>query len=159
MIGNTRFIAAAGFVFALAAPLAQAEEHGHHHAAVDSRQAIVLPLEGQAALRLEMHQFLAGIQSITSALARDDMKAVAPIARSLGMKAAHETSAALHTKMPLEFSQKGMALHQAFDQMAMDAESLGDVKHTLGQMGSLLQTCMACHEQFRVERAAMKPGK
>ena len=160
MIGNIRFItAAATFACTLAPASAQAEEHGHHHAVVDSRQAIVLSQEERAAVLMEMRQFLTGIQSITSALAKDDVKAVAPIARSLGMQAAHETSAALRTKMPLEFRQKGMAVHQAFDQVAMDAESLGDVKHTLGQMGSLLQTCVACHEQFRIERAVVRTKK
>lgn len=152
--------AAATFVYTLAgAPSVQAEEHEHHHAVVDSRQALVLSQGERAAVLMEMRQFLTGIQSITSALARDDVKSVAPIASKLGMQAAHDMSAALHTKMPLEFRQKGMAVHQAFDQVAMDAESMGDVKHTLGQMGTLLQTCVACHEQFRIERASVRARK
>ena len=160
MIGNIRFIAAAAlFAGTLAGASAQAEEHMHQHAVVDARQEIVLSADEKAAVLMEMRQFLTGIQSITSALAKDDVKAVAPIASSLGMQAAHDMPAALRSKMPLEFRQKGMAVHQAFDQVAMDAESLGDVKHTLGQMGSLLQTCVACHGQFRIERAPMRAAK
>ena len=160
MIGNIGFLmAAAAFASTLAATAALAEEHGHHHVVVDARHEIALSQEEKAAVLMEMRQFLTGVQGITSALARDDAKAVAPIARSLGMQAAHEMSKSLHTKMPLEFRQKGMAVHQAFDQVAMDAESLGDVKHTLGQMGSLLQTCVACHEQFRIERAVVRSKK
>ena len=123
MIGNIRFLmAAATFASSLAATAALAEEHGHHHVVVDARHEIVLSQEEKAAVLMEMRQFLTGIQGITSALARDDAKAVAPIARSLGMQATHEMSKSLHTKMPLEFRQKGMAVHQAFDQVAMDAE-------------------------------------
>jgi cytochrome c553 len=69
------------------------------------------------------------------------------------MQAAHEIPAALRAKMPLGFRQQGMATHQAFDQMAMDAESLSDPKHSLTQTGSLLGSCVACHGQFRLESA------
>lgn len=157
---NIRFVVAAvTFAGTLAGSSVQAEEHMHHHAVVDTRQEIVLNAEEKAAVLLEMRQFLTGVQGITSALAKGDVKDVAPIASGLGMKATHDMPAALRTKMPLEFRQKGMAVHQAFDQVAMDAEGLGDVKHTLGQMGVLLQTCVSCHAQFRIERAAVMNKK
>ena len=48
-------------------------------------------------------------------------------------------------KLPLEFKQLGFSVHRDFDQIALDAESLGDRDHTLKQLAVLMQKCVVCH--------------
>lgn len=41
--------------------------------------------------------------------------------------------------LPLEFKQLGFSVHRDLDQIALDAESLGDRDHTLKQFSHLTQ--------------------
>jgi cytochrome c556 len=50
----------------------------------------------------------------------------------------------------MSFKQLGLDTHTRFDQMALDAEQLGDREHTLSQLSSLLQNCVACHAAYRI---------
>ena len=137
----------------LATSLSWATGHDHPHAPAAARPAsraeIRLLPEEREHLLLEMRQFLAGVQTITRGVSDNDMKSVAAAARSLGMAAAHEVPAPLRRKLPVEFRQLGSKTHQAFDDLARDAESLGDPKHSLLQLADILQNCVACHASFR----------
>jgi len=123
-------------------------------AGADGRAAIVLEPGERALILGEMRGFLSGIQTMTDALTREDMKTVAKTARSLGRAASAEVPPALMGKLPLEFKKLGFSVHSDFDQMAMDAESLGDAKHTLTQLSGTLQKCVACHATFQLQAAA-----
>ncbi len=132
---------------------AMAQDHGHDAGAAtkDGRKAIVLDPAARSLVLTEMRQFLTGIQGMTEALSRDDLKTVAALARSVGMQAAHEVPPAVKAQLPMEFKQLGFAVHNEFDQLAMDADGLGDPKHTLKQMGDILQRCVACHNVYQLE--------
>lgn len=121
--------------------------------AEDGRQAIVLAPQERGLILTEMRAFLSGLQGMTDALTREDMKTVAATARSLGRAATHEVPPALMAKLPLGFKQLGLSVHGDFDQIALDAESLGDPKHTLAQMGAVMQKCVACHAAFQLQSA------
>ena len=41
-----------------------------------------------------------------------------------------------------------------FDQLALDADQLGDRDHVLEQLGVLMNNCIACHAQYRLEAVA-----
>ncbi|HID48188.1 MAG TPA: hypothetical protein EYP40_00985, partial [Chromatiales bacterium] len=43
-----------------------------------------------------------------------------------------------------------------FDQLALDAEQLGDPAHALAQLSTLMQNCVACHAVYRIE---VDPGR
>ena len=122
----------------------------------DGRAAIVLEPGERALILGEMRGFLSGIQTMTDALTRDDMKTVAKTARSLGRAASQEVPPALLGKLPLEFKKLGFSVHGDFDQMAMDAESLADAKHTLTQLSGTLQKCVACHATFELQASVGK---
>lgn len=119
----------------------------------DGRKAIVLAPAERGLILAEMRAFLTGLQGMTTALTQEDMKTVAQTARSLGRAATHEVPPALMAKLPLEFKQLGFSVHGDFDQIALDAESLGDPKHTLSQMGTVMQKCVACHATFQLQNA------
>ncbi|TCV84146.1 hypothetical protein [Sulfurirhabdus autotrophica] len=128
------------------------EKHAENHAKpADERTALVLKPDERAVVLLEMRQFLSGVQLMTDAFARDDAKALANAARSLGKAAVHEVPPALRAKLPAEFKQLGFSVHNEFDQIAMDAESMGDMKHSMTQLASTLQKCVACHTIYQIQ--------
>lgn len=128
--------------------------HQHYHKDLEQRQALNLSPEEATHIRMEMHLFLAGVQMIVSSAATNDMKSLAGAARELGLAAAHDVPAALRGKLPAEFKRLGHATHMGFDDLARDAESLGDAQHALRQLGQLMGNCVACHGTYRIELAA-----
>ena len=120
----------------------------------DGREAIVLaPAERDMVLG-EMRAFLETVQTITEGISNDDMPSVAKAARAMGAAAQQDVPGSLVRKLPLNFKKLGFGTHRKFDQLALDAEQLGDAEHTLGQLAELLQNCTACHVMYRFETAA-----
>jgi cytochrome c556 len=134
--------------------LATAGEHAHHAPKLDTRQAIPVSAEEAMHIRLEMRAFLSGAQKIVTAAAADDLPTVARAARELGVAAAHEVPAGLRAKLPQTFRQLGHATHEGFDDLARDADSLGDANHALRQLGAVMSNCVSCHASFRLETGA-----
>ena len=120
-------------------------------AGLEGRTVIRLSAEHQTLVFDEMQQFLAGVQQITGALARDDMDTVVAVARSLGTSMSQHIPAALKQALPEAFRKQGHAVHSGFDQIAMDAEALGDRDHSLSQLSDTLDGCVACHNSFQIE--------
>lgn len=136
-------------LLALALPVGGAQA-AHAADAFERRAVLALTPAERAILLEEMHAFLGGVQKLTDALGRQDFPAAAQAARVLGPAMAHEVPAAMRAKLPPEFRQLGASTHADFAQIAMDAESLGDVSHSLGQLSATLQKCVACHTSFQV---------
>ena len=132
------------------------DPHSHPTQAPVGDSRVVLELNpGERAMILEeMRQFLAGVQKVTGALARQDMQEAAGAARGMGQKMVHEVPPALRAKLPLEFRQLGFSVHREFDQIAMDAETLRDVSTTLGQLSTTLQMCVSCHATYQIRTPA-----
>ena len=124
--------------------------HHAHAPAHDGRALLELNPDERAMILEEMRLFLDGVQKISGALAKPDMVAVADSARGLGQKMAPEVPPALHAKLPLEFRQLGFSVHHDFDQIALDADSLKDVSHSLNQLSDTLQKCVSCHATYQI---------
>ena len=146
-----------GFTLATVMAAASAWAHAEHlhgvaeHANIkDERKALNLEPSERAMILLEMRQFLKGIQIMTDALSRDDLKTVAQAAKPLGSLATHDIPGSLQAKLPQEFKQIAFAVHSGFDQLAMDAESLGDARHAQKQLGGILKNCVSCHSMFQI---------
>lgn len=135
---------------------AMAPATGAKQAPQGKRTAIVMTQAEREIILQEMRGMLEGIQLVTAGLANDDLKAVAEAARPQGMHVMHGIPGSLRNKLPMEFKQLGMGMHKDFDQMALDAESLGDAKHTLRQVNTLLQKCVACHSIYQIRVAGKK---
>lgn len=87
---------------------------------------------------------------MTDALSRDDMEAVSREARTLGISMSHHMPADLKQALPQGFRKLGHAVHSNFDQIALDAESLGDSQHSLAQLGDTLSQCVTCHSTYQI---------
>lgn len=122
---------------------------GHTHTAGDGREEIVLEAAERDLVLAEMRTFLSAVQGITLALTQDDLQALAQHARKVGAAAAGQIPASLVHALPLEFKTLGRRVHADFDQLALDAEQLGDRDHALRQLGDILGQCVACHARYR----------
>lgn len=129
---------------------------GSTEPASDGRVAIVLEPGERDFVLAEMRGFLGGLQQMTAALASGDMKAAAAAARPMGMSAAHSAPVGLVGKLPLEFKTLAFSTHRDFDAIALDADSLGDPKHTLSQLSATMQKCVACHSSYQFK---LPPGQ
>lgn len=118
--------------------------------AIDKREMLVLtPMQREHVLG-EMRALLSGVQNILGALAEDDMKAVADIARPLGRSMAGKAEDHLKGVLPEHFMQLGMAAHDDFDTIAALAESGADSKAVLGALSRSMNKCQACHANYQI---------
>ena len=138
--------------FGLAATSALAED-------LDNRRLLTLTESQRRHVLEEMRILLSGTQAILAALAKDDMTAVAQYARRLGMGMADKAEDHLKGALPKEFMQLGMSVHQDFDQIATDAESLKDSKHTLWQLSESMNKCAVCHASYQIHMINQPPKR
>ena len=129
---------------------------GPTHIADDGRAEIVLPAADRDLVLAEMRMLLGAVQGITAALSRNELAAAAVAARNVGTAAAGQVPPALMQALPLDFKTLGHSMHADFDQLALDAEQLGDRDHALRQLGDILGKCVTCHARYRL--AAGIPG-
>lgn len=117
----------------------------------DGRRVIRLSEQERGLVLIEMRGFLASVQQITQALAANDMPLVAEQARRSGRAAQHAVPPLLIAKLPAPFKKMGFDTHAGFDQLALDAEQLGDREHSLAQLADLMQNCVVCHGAYRID--------
>lgn len=134
---------------------ADANHEQHHGNAADTRVVLELTPGERAMILEEMRMFLDGVQKMTGALAKPDMPAVAEAARGMGQKMVRDVPPALRAKLPQEFRQLGFSVHREFDQIALDADSLKDVNHSLGQLSATLQKCVSCHSTYQIQTSGL----
>lgn len=117
----------------------------------DERTAIHLNHQESNLVLAEMRVFLTSVQQITKGISENDMKLVIDHARKAGRAAQGEVPGTLMAKLPIQFKQLGFDTHAKFDQLAMDAEDLGDSNHALSQLSTLMQNCVSCHAAYRID--------
>lgn len=116
----------------------------------DDRTEILLNDNERNMVLAEMRAFLASVQQINQGLAENNMERVAEYARKSGKAATGGMPGTLMGKLPLAFKKLGFDTHAKFDQLAMDANDLGDRDHTLQQLSTLMENCVACHATYRI---------
>lgn len=119
----------------------------------DGRQALVLDNTERNFVLAEMRIFLASIQAITDGISKEDMTKVTEAARMVGAQAQKGMPGSLVGKLPLSFKKLGFDTHNKFDELALNAEQLGDPDHSLRQLSELINNCVACHETYKIDVA------
>jgi hypothetical protein len=122
--------------------------------AADGRTALLLEESERDIVLSEMRAFLVSVQGIVQSINNEDMPAVAAHARGVGMAAAGDVPGTLMGKLPAAFKKLGFGTHRSFDQLALDAEQLGDPQHAMEQLAELMGNCVACHATYRIDIAA-----
>lgn len=115
----------------------------------DGRAEILLTDSERNFVLTEMREFLSSVQQINQGLAIEDMTLVAEAARKSGKAAQTGVPGTLIGKLPISFKKLGGDTHAKFDELAMDADDLGDASHTLEQLSTLMKNCVSCHEAYR----------
>lgn len=119
--------------------------------APDGRGAIELSPGERDLVLTEMRAFLGAVQGVVQAVSAGDPAGAAAAARAVGSAAAAEVPISLMAKLPIGFKQLGLATHRGFDQLALDADQLGDLAHTQAQLAALLGNCVGCHAAYRID--------
>ncbi len=117
----------------------------------DGRVAIHLDAGETDLVLMEMRMFLESAQQIIKGANENDMKLVVEAGRRVGKAAQAAVPGTLMGKLPIEFKKLGFDTHAKFDQLAMDAEDMGDSRHALEQLSTLMQNCVACHAGYRLD--------
>ena len=117
----------------------------------DGRVAILLEKSERDLVLSEMRIFLQSVQQITLGISEDDLEKASTSARKSGRNAQIAVPDSLVGKLPLGFKKLGFDTHAKFDELALDAEQLGDRDHTLAQLSVLLENCVSCHAAFKFE--------
>ncbi len=130
-----------GYVFLL---------RGNVTASNDDRTAVVLTPGERDMILGEMRDFLEAVQTITGALAEDDMATVIETARAHGMAATGGVPTTLMGKLPLELKTLGFDTHKLFDGLADTAQKTKDPKAVLSGLGDLMLNCTACHASYKI---------
>lgn len=115
----------------------------------DGRLAVQLSKDERNALLLEMRTWLHNSQAMLAAVSSQDFATVSKIAKSSGMAAEAATPGSLFRKIPVEMKKLGFDTRQKFDEIAIDAEKLKDSQHTIKQISTAMNNCVACHATYR----------
>jgi hypothetical protein len=119
--------------------------------ASDGRTAILLAPGERDLVLTEMRAFLQSTQTIIASVSTSDLGAAAAAARQVGAQAQQGVPASLMGKLPIGFKTLGLDTHRRFDQLALNAEELGDPAQTLQDLGELMANCVGCHAAFRID--------
>lgn len=120
----------------------------------DGRQALLVNEAEKDLLLTEMRGFLVAVQQIGDGVSKEDLEQVAKSARQVGAAAQQAVPTSLTAKLPLEFKKLGFDTHRKFDELALDAEQLGDPQHSLKQLTGLMNNCIACHATYKLKVVA-----
>lgn len=115
----------------------------------DGRIEILLNDSERNLVLAEMRAFLNSLQQISAGISEDNMEAVITAARASGKAAQTGMPGTLVGKLPLKFKKLGGDTHVKFDELAMNAEDLGDRDHALEQLSILMKNCVSCHATYR----------
>jgi hypothetical protein len=122
----------------------------------DGRMAIELTASERDLVLTEMRDFLISVQTITEAVATENMEMATKAARKAGTTAQGAVPLSLVSKLPNEFKKLGFDTHQQFDQIGLDAEQLGDGSQTIKQLSTIMQNCISCHAGYKLVAVADK---
>jgi len=117
-------------------------------AAGDTRNLISISEDERLYVLQDMRDLLATVNAVVEAAGANDMARLAASAKAAGMASTQGVPAGLPAKLPGPFKQMGAEMHRGFDQIAQDAQTLGDRDRALGQLARTLQLCVGCHAAY-----------
>jgi len=120
-------------------------------AGTDGRSAIVLQPGERDLVLTEMRGLLVATQQILEGANQGDMQRISKAAHAAGMAGAADVNPVLMAKLPIEFKQLGMSVHQEMDDIAKAAEGGKSSAEILQMASSTLNKCVACHAAWQIK--------
>ncbi len=122
---------------------------------VDNRIDIKVTQAEKNQVLYEMRDFLHGLHNINHALANQDMQALAKNARSMG-PLLNRLPGPLKERLPEEFTQLAIAMNEAFENTARNAENSNNMRQTHENLAEVMTYCSGCHDTYRFNVVAKK---
>ena len=119
--------------------------------ASDGRISVLLAPNERDFVLAEMRIMLTAVQEITEALAEDKPADAAQAARTAGGKAAAAVPLPLMAKLPMEFKEAGMAMHNGFDDIATAADHGERGSALTSRLAAQIAACVGCHASYRID--------
>lgn len=116
----------------------------------DKRIVVQLAPAERDLVLTEMRQMLTSVHGLIDAAARGDPKAMEQAARDSGMAMAADVNPMLMAKLPLEFKQLGMSVHEDFDKLSVKLAAGLDHTIVLQELSAITGRCVACHAMYRL---------
>ncbi len=126
---------------------------GNTRKADDGRSAVVLSPADRTLVLSEMRVLLQSVQGVTEGVRKGDRRVIEEAATKAGMAHMVDSNAELILRLPLEFKQIGLTVHQGFDDIAAAAREGKPDAEILGLLSENLRTCVACHAGYQIEVA------
>jgi len=120
-------------------------------AGTDGRAAILLQPGERDLVLSEMRGLLVATQQILEGANQGDMQRISRAAHAAGMAGAADVNPALMAKLPIEFKQLGMSVHQEMDDIAKAAEGGKSPAEILQMVSDTLNKCVACHAAWQIK--------
>ena len=114
----------------------------------EKRTPVVLRPNEKTALLADMREYLKGVQSIISALVKEEMDTVSAVAESLGIINIVDRPLVFQSTSGTRFRDLAALVHINFEEMAIDARTHRNPKSTLERLAPLLKRCVTCHENY-----------
>lgn len=117
----------------------------------DDRTELTIPEPMKVMHKGMMRRHMDTLSEITAALAANDLRKAADIARTdLGWSDAREQQCSVFepVKGGSDFTKLSTAMHKKADELA-DAAKAGNRDKALAELSQLIKKCNACHEKFR----------
>ncbi|HEY7534286.1 MAG TPA: cytochrome c [Nitrospiraceae bacterium] len=152
------FVTAAAVVF-LAAGISFAADHEQMHEMMmkqggpktDARTELTIPAPMKVMHKGMMRQHMDTLSEITAALAANDLKKSAEIAKTdLGWSKERGQQCSIFepVKGGSDFTKLSTDMHKKADEFA-DAAKAGNRDKALAELSQLMKKCNACHEMYR----------
>jgi hypothetical protein len=123
---------------------------------LSGREAVTLEPAERDFMLAEMRHFVRAIRGILEGIADNDMKNVAAAARAAGLEVHRAqiagpggTAASVARKVPPRFRALTLATHEAFDEMALQAQQPDGRDRLLAALADNLNRCVVCHAAYR----------
>lgn len=123
----------------------------------DIRQPIIVTAKERNQYLFEMRDHLHSLFNIHLALSRNDFKAAAVAARPMGTLL-ENTPASLRERLPEEYIQLSIALREAVQAMARNAEEKKDMAAFQNHLAETMTYCSGCHDTYRFEVRPVVPA-
>lgn len=117
----------------------------------NERTAVIMSPENKNFVLNNMRHFLEGVQQINQGIIENDPAKVIAAGKSYGGSPVDEAPSGLVKSLPIDFKKLAFATHASFDAIKDSAATNFSPKQTQKQLDGLLNKCIKCHSNFKIQ--------
>ncbi|MFA6237976.1 MAG: hypothetical protein WC635_11650 [Bacteriovorax sp.] len=117
----------------------------------DQRLSIHLAPSEKDIVLGEMRIVLKAVNGALRNLGQSNFKEASIEVKKAGKAMAADINPVLMAKLPLEFKQLGISMHEDFDKFSADLDKGMTEKEAITELGAITNKCIACHATYRLE--------